>query len=532
MLNSNLKNITLSSSEDTLKYKNYIETLPSKNWEVYINNTTFISLTTPNKGTINLTKNIDWDISPDSQYQSTLMWFYSLEWLIIGYKKGILLNEIEKILDSFYIYVSSPTGEERLSTLTSRDHMSAMLLQNLSYMTTLDNQLLKDSCCKLVSWLLPWCITSENIKQNNHGMMLCSAIMHACIVFNFENKDEIYIKAKTRLTEVISSAFDSTGLCVENSPAYHAFYIRYIKGLIKEAKTLFENDEIYIRNFDNLLEKVHQCLSIIALPNGSLPSLGDGNDGFFPEITEGITDLEYLSTESGLYVSKQDNIYFSMKCGQSSITHKHVDDNSITLYVDGQPIIMDCGLYNYDWQDPFTSCVKSQRGHSGAYWSKFDNLYPGTLYRQDNMRVTATLTKITYPTSKIIGFSSIDNQYNVSREVTFGESLEKIYITDKFSGPKQETKVIRFILDGDLSLHLIENHIFLENDKLLLTLKYNQCKPNIYRGNKSSNKGYMGWKAINFGKAIPVWSIDLIVDSNIQECFTEITLTKKQTSYN
>lgn len=464
---------------------------------------------TPNKFLIELSRKINttFDVNKTPQYQSTMLWYHSLAWLRIIYNDYNNDEFVNDFIDVYCSFIHSEISDEIFNTLTSRDHLVAEQIRNLTYLLAQDDtKFTSKANAKKILWkLIDWATVPSNIINNNHGMMLASALLHIPLFLEMpeSTKNRLITLSSNKLIEIIESAFDNYGLCNENTPVYQNFYIKFLKNQIAELSFFEKYDvrySIIIAKLSEILSIAEHTLTLIALPTGALPPLGDGNLNS-QRVVSPLDWAEFYSLDSGFYACKHKKLrsrYFSMKCGYASATHKHSDDTSIFYWYDGFPIITDAGFLNYDWKDPENVLVKSQRGHSGAFYYKYDEFYPIALYRDglSKSRITSGMNVEKSDNLTIIkGHVCIDNKYNVERTVKFSH-LNNILISDRFSinDPAEKLeKCIRFLVPIEHEVELYDDYVLISNTTFNLKLIYKSGSVSIKKGNRKNEQPYEGW---------------------------------------
>lgn len=465
---------------------------------------------TPNKFLIELSNyvNTTFDINKTPQYQSTMLWYHSLAWLRIIYNTNNNDKFVNDFIDAYHAFINSELSDTIFSTLTSRDHLVAEQIRNLTYLLVQDSTRFsnKENTRNILIKLTNWAIIPSNILNNNHGMMLASALLHIPLFIEMPEieKTNFINTLSNRLVEIIESAFDSYGLCNENTPIYQNFYIKFLKNQISELNFFEKYDvhySIITTKLSEILSTAEHTLTLIALPTGELPPFGDGNNVNAQKIVKPLDFAEFYSLDSGFYACKHKKLrsrYFSMKCGYASATHKHSDDTSIFYWYDGSPIITDAGFLNYDWRDPENVLVKSQRGHSGAFYYKYDDLYPITLYRDglSNSRITSAMSvEKQNNLTTLKGSVCIDEKYGVERTIKFSH-LNNILILDNFKikdSPEKLEKCVRFLVPVEHIIELHDEYILISNTKFNLKLIYKTGTVSIKKGHLKNGIPYEGW---------------------------------------
>lgn len=500
----------LLSEDKYLDYTKLRDADITPSWNIRLVDESCYNAVTPNKFSIEISNGINttFNINETPQYQSTMLWYHSLAWLRIIYREHEDFDFVNDFIDTYHIFINSQISEEIFNTLTSRDHLVAEQVKNLTYLLAQDDTKFtnKTNALEILSKLVEWATLPNNIVNNNHGMMLASALLHIPLFVKMTSsrEDNIINLASNRLTEIAESAFDSYGLCNENTPAYQNFYIRFLRQQIAELKFFTEYDSRYSVVNDQLsaiLKIAEHTLSLVALPNGELPPFGDSNINS-QKVVKPLEFAEFYSLESGFYSIKHRKLrsrYFSMKCGYSSSTHKHSDDTSIFYWYDGMPVITDAGFLNYDWKDSSNVLVKSQRGHSGAFYYKYDDFYPITLYRDgsDKSRVSSKMSveKPNNNLTLIKGEVCIDNKYNIERTVKFSH-LNNILISDHFiinNSHEHLEKCVRFLVPCEHKIELCKGYVLISNKKFNLKLIYTAGIVSIKSGIKKNYIPYEGW---------------------------------------
>lgn len=350
--------------------KFYIENLlePShKSWKINeIDDCVYLTAPNGTSFTILLNDPIDFSQDFELQPQSARMWLWSLGYLPL--LKNI--NFKRKIINEFLIFIQSELWGILCLKSSSMDHCAAIRIRSLCHEFNLD-----DSCDsylgdikKIVSISCEYALAPGNLIQNNHGMMLSFALLHAVEIFDL---DQCYCDIANNFLKILfSEVFDRDGMSNENTIGYHDFYCKTLAQLHLFLSN-FSDDLDFIKYIDDLHNKAKVALYKCVWPDGGLPPIGESSA--YPTKYSSINGVHYFK-ESGLFVRKNEKFYFSVVCGSRGETHKQMDDGSFTLKYKGVLFITDGGLYNYDRHDPFRRHFNSQRSHSGFYFSEFDNL--------------------------------------------------------------------------------------------------------------------------------------------------------------
>lgn len=387
----------------------------------------------PNRVAVRLSGDpADLGLEEPEEFQTSMLLKHSLASLPVMAESGDI-DGVERILAGYASFILSARWAELSGRMTSLDHCVAVRIRvmcQLRAIYALLGRPLPDAACAILSNDLAWASNADNYAPNNHGIMLGISTMHAAEIFPSTTPTSASVVGAAQLDRIIDAAFDDKWVCVENTPEYQGFYLTLCTNLLKFLEATAADDGVRLDRLRQIVTGATSSLSRFLLPNGNYPALGDSGTPSAPAIPP--EDGVIYSPATGVYVEKQGGIYFSFKCGYRSYVHKHMDDTSITLTLDSEDLIVDAGLHNYDWHDPITRAVKSQRGHSGFFFPEFDHLYPSTMYRPEKYRIKSRLKLLrsSRGVTSLSGRSIVDDTHRVARLVSHSPGL--IDITDRY----------------------------------------------------------------------------------------------------
>lgn len=457
-----------------------------------------ISVLLPNRMEVRLPSTCsEWLRDDYEQQQSALLWLHSLGFLPTMFEQNDGKERVEEVLRSYVEFLDSAESRGFLLRMTSLDHAVAVRIRALCAVLaryTARDLPVPDELLWLLARDASWGAVAHNIKINNHGMMLATSVLHYEALFRTEHTASRTEVVGNALRQIIEASFDSVGVCRENTPSYQAFYLRFF-GDLKAFLRWISPDSPIIDLLDDIVTRGEATLSIMVWPEGILPPIGDSGA---EKSSVASVDGTVFSAESGFFVQKRDNTYVSLRCGHSSIVHKHADDTSLTLRVAGVELLLDGGMYNYDWKNPATVAVKSQRGHSGVFFERFDDLYPATLFRPGHTRVRSHMTMLeTAPGAISIhcGYE-IDASHFAQRLATFRQG--RIALSDRFWSTTGETPVQRFLVPVDAETTTDESGILLTKEGAWMRIRFDQNRP-TRRYSGESVPLMRGWVSRSWG---------------------------------
>ncbi|MFV0407725.1 MAG: hypothetical protein ACK5LN_13055 [Propioniciclava sp.] len=354
------------------------------------------------------------------EWQTSMLWKHSLAILplLLHHDQAELVDEF---LEGYSTFLDTPGWVEISTQMASLDHCIALRIRCLCLVRAYYAQVgqaLPDAADDILRRDLAWASEPARYAQNNHGLMLAMAVAHAAEIFPQVTSPGMFRAATTTAIRILRRAFGHDWVCIENTPEYQGYFLRLCQSLRDFLKVSRFVTAPVITELDETLTHAAATLTLMVRPDGRYPPLGDS--GATPPSGMTSTDGELVSRATGLYVGKHDGVFFSFKCGYKSHVHKHMDDTSISLTIDDEELLLDAGLHNYDWHDPITRAIKSQRGHSGFFFPQFDELYPGSMYRPEHYRVKSELSLLSRAGGavRLAGTSIIDETHGVTRLVT------------------------------------------------------------------------------------------------------------------
>lgn len=212
----------------------------------------------------------------------------------------------------------------------------------------------------------------KNIEYHllaNHYLKNAKALFFAGAYFSGADAERWLRKGLEILREEASEQVLPDGGHFERSPMYHCLVLEDYLDVLNLALTtpgLVDTDSIEILNRRTALAL--DFLNDIVSPSGQIPLFNDSAFGIAPapkdlfkyahnvigyERADPGTDLKAITRpDTGLYVIRDNNNMLIIDCGQIGPDyqpgHAHCDTLSYELYLDGRPVVVDAGVYDYE----------------------------------------------------------------------------------------------------------------------------------------------------------------------------------------
>lgn len=324
------------------------------------------------------TSGIDFEQKFKSQQYGNTMWVYSLFALrVLGEALRQGREELrptwERGWRSAFEKYGSLEGLQRANSIPSADHAAATRLHACLEAAEIATEPgFRTSLAEVAHVTLEWICDDRTYRPNNHGLMTSIALLAWHVAVERPLGDsKVKDIAVRRIIELAEKAFDDNGMCDENTVGYHNFNLRCYDQVM-QLQAVEHIDEAFDRVLRPILERADVALGHCMLQDNTIPTVGDSarvKVNARPSIN---ASGDY--SLSGFGVIKNERLYLSMICGGRSEIHKHHDDTSLTLWYDGQPLIVDAGSYLYDRTNPYRVSIESSYGHSGIFVEDVDGM--------------------------------------------------------------------------------------------------------------------------------------------------------------
>lgn len=427
---------------------------------------------------------------------SELLWATSLNYMVDLHKCDPAYAT--SALEAFYKAFWDSSSEISRILGSSWDHCSSMRLKALTALTGSSDPKMEQLADRFLQQEMAAEDYWSQIERNNHGLMLLDALIGVGLVSS--DSSEVLQRAVVELDRILGFVFGNDGFCNENSPAYHHLYVRLVEGLIIKYRDR-PGCESIVETAERYFETIKSSMSWVVKPNGDIPPLGDSNpSGSNYESKSGT----FFSERVGLWVYKHAGLYLTFTCGFENLTHKHADDTSITLSYRGEDLITDAGTASYKYSDPRILALRTQKGHSGVYFPRFDKYHPAKLYGKG---IEAKSALIAASESSARGGYMISGNHIAHRHVTV-LSPTKIRFEDHASSISQSRAVIRFIVPAHISVGVASSGFWLSGDSVSARVTFSErVKVRVAVG--EGEDPYRGWISVKPNETTPAQCVEV-----------------------
>ena len=316
----------------------------------------------PNFEAADFNKVHDWNAENDKYGKSYQLYIHSLRFvssLLLQYEKNEdikYLKKAEVFIESWIKFMDSKPKNEMLWY----DHPVANRVQNIIHFLYLAKNKLDINEKKYYKVLRKhgeFLMDDRHYNYNNHALMMDRSLM---ILGNILDDYDLFSTGYRRSIETFWYSFSSQGSHLENSPDYHRMVL---KMYLEIEKYLKNHNQTFGDTINQYLELALDFLPVVARPDKRIPALGDSGNSALGRVKK---YRNFSDHELGLTIiqkNEKSKFYLSFISGYSSVTHKHRDDLSLTLFYAGDDILVDSGKFNYG-RDIRRRYVMSPEAHS------------------------------------------------------------------------------------------------------------------------------------------------------------------------
>lgn len=419
---------------------------------------------------IDISNGIDWRYKHTSNVRTYSVYLHALDFLksiVMVYeetKEEDLVTLANKIVNGWYEFNEV---HRDINEIVWNEHAVSNRLHNIIYYfeklgeLTADNQKFFN---KIVEEHCEFLIDENNYRPNNHGIMMDKALIESVSYIQNEKMKKLYLsKALYRIKLAIFRDFSRRGVHLENSPEYH----RMVQKILHITNQTLIQKNIKIGSEEHRLINLAKYFNRIMLkPNSSYPLIGD--TGYIYDKYTKKTFEDFVDYDSGTVIFQEehkDNLeksfYLFFKSGFKRKTHKHKDDLSFILTMDGSDVIVDSGKYNYDKKDGLRDYFTSQNAHSTIIVSDKDYSYGNPITDQFNLEIKNV--KINDRLKIATGINNLYPNCKLKRTVIVTPD-HLVLILDEILAEEQVDIIQNFILSEQLSITKIDNKSYLMVD--------------------------------------------------------------------
>lgn len=363
-----------------------------------------------------------------------------------------------------YQYLGLDEKKRINSNLAWHDHTTALRMQNLFKwtQTLIANNVVCDEDIEfnlaVVLDHLDWLMEEKNYtRHTNHGYDQAFAMLEISTVWRDAIEEKYREISLRRIIDEVSFGFTFQGVHVENSPSYHFYMLQRLERLEKFLISYDIKDGV---NIVNLKNRARDFLFTLLTPNKSLPLIGDTElsekaslalinyadkyNNLLQEKRYGTFDY----SDSGYIIYKSKEIYLVLKSCHDSDYHRHDDDLSLYLLINGEEVFIDSGRYTYNNNHPVRKYVRSLYAHTTTFLEGYDEV---ELYKRGSIRKKPQIQKIDDKTFEAVTFRFPDVE--IYRRVTVFEEKRIIEIKDSIVRKDE----------SDADINVLSNFILSEN---------------------------------------------------------------------
>lgn len=278
----------------------------------------------------------------------------------------------------------NPPGRGR-ATYTWADMVEAARALTLCFALPVLQDLRPESLGKVLTSIHQhgeWLEDESHIRRGNHalqqhqGLLVIGAVMQ---------RDDWVDLSIDRATRMLREVYDDDGINEEGAVQYHQINFQWWNTLRQRIEKIRGSAP---KEFDRVAQ-APVGMAHATRPDGNYELIGDtevfpprgidhpairyvsssGESGAAPAERVRVFDSGYVfgrSTWGSTETLFADALFYSLRFGPQNRIHGHVDGMALTLFNNGEQVLVDSGKYAYDAQDPYRAHLLSREGHNSV----------------------------------------------------------------------------------------------------------------------------------------------------------------------
>ena len=519
-----------------LKDRKIINTgrLDKKLFDLFINkNNVPLNVSIKGYDKYNLKLPINWNLDP----YNNRSWKWNFQYL--GWTKNYCKNQLDVCGYIISDWFKNELFREVPLEFTWEDHSLAkrldvvtIFLKNyINNNNTLDINILNNSLKLIISHL--YALSSNEYYPKkvpyNHGLFMDIYLLkNLNFLNNFIDKEKLFKIAENRMIKQFMLSFTTDGIHIENSPSYHMLYKQI--GAIEDIYNNIGKD--FPKKLLIIQKKASFNLKYMIQPNNTFAQFGDTKNTkvtkSYDNTNKFLKDIVYKKSGYA-YFRNKDFVHLSFTCNNLSSIHYHKDELSFSLFGYGSEIIVDSGLYNYNYSDPLNKYRYSAFGHNVLIVDNKDykvKSFNGSSQIIDfNIVDDYSWVKGTHTNYKYLG---VNKQF---RTIIYYKP-NSIFIIDSINTNKSNNlkQLFHFHPDFDLIKQLKDGSFLiqssLENKPKLLIKPFSQIYNFKIKKGVNSRNEVQGWYFPSVNKIIANNVLEILYEKNIPGDFNMPVLIK------
>ena len=318
-----------------------------------------------------------------------------------------------------------------------------------------------------------WLADDAHIRTGNHalqqhqGLLVIGAVMR---------RDDWVDLAVERSCSMLRTSYDHQGINEEGAIQYHQINYSWWNTLARRVQMICGD----VPSEFELVNRAPLAMAHATRPDGNYELIGDteifsprgvghpatdyassgGKTGVAPPDRTVVYDAGYVfgrSTWGQAAVGFSDADFYSLRFGPQNRIHGHVDGMALTLFHNGESLLVDSGKYAYDAKDPYRAHFLSRESHNSlsAVGIDYDKTRPVEL---ETYFVGESCQHFRFADS---GYSGVE----LTRDVLISMPEQLIVVIDSFSSESEATIRQHWHLNADAGHRRETDSIFTVTNK-------------------------------------------------------------------